>query len=164
MFGQVRGQLVVRARSTSANVQTNNISFILQVVNDQGAATDLRDLELRYWYKPGQLGKATQQVDIDYAAVGAANIKTDITPPDANGLAVLRVRFSDTAGAIKPYTSSGDITVRIHKSDWTNYDQRGDFSFKPDNTLSDWDHVALYQGGQLVWGLEPEPPTAAAGR
>ena len=50
--------------------------------------------------------------------------------------------------------------VRVHKSDWSSYDQTDDFSFKPDTVLSDWEHVGLYRGGQLVWGTEPSTPTA----
>jgi endoglucanase len=165
IFGQTSGRLLVRARSTSPSVQTNNLGFVLQVVNDGPAPVDLRDVELRYWFNPGSLDKREQRIDIDYAAVGNANIKTDIGPPDQNGVAVIRIRFADLAGAIKPYVSSGDIMVRVHKSDWSNYDQRSDFSFKRDGVLSDWDRVCLYRGGQLVWGIEPpvtNPRAAAA--
>jgi hypothetical protein len=45
--------------------------------------------------------------------------------------------------------------LRVHKSDWSNYDQAGDFSFKRDAILSEWDHVGLYKAGELIWGIEP---------
>jgi endo-1,4-beta-xylanase len=53
--------------------------------------------------------------------------------------------------------------VRVHKTDWSNYDQRSDFSFQRDGVLTDWDRVGLYRSGQLVWGVEPplNPPRAA---
>jgi endoglucanase len=163
VFGQASGRLLVRARSTSPSVQTNNLGFVLQVVNDGPSPIDLRDLELRYWFKPGPLDKREQRIDIDYAAVGNSNVKAEIGPPDSDGVAVLRIRFADLAGAIKPYTSSGDIMVRVHKTDWSNYDQRSDFSFQRDGVLTDWDRVGLYRSGQLVWGVEPplNPPRAA---
>jgi endoglucanase len=155
VFGQAAGRLLVRARSTSPSVQTNNLGFVLQVVNDGPAPVDLRDVELRYWFNPGPLDKREQRIDIDYAAVGNANIKAEIGPPDRDGVAVIRIRFADLTGAIKPYESSGDIMIRVHKSDWSNYDQRTDFSFKRDGVLSDWERIGLYRGGHLVWGSEP---------
>jgi endoglucanase len=165
VFGQPASRQYVLARSTSPTTQTNNLGFVVQVVNDGPKPVDLRDVELRYWFRPGPLDKRDQYVDVDYAAVGNANVRVDIGAPDADGQSVLRIRFSDLAGSIKPYTSSGDIMLRLHKSDWSNYDQQADFSFRSDTTLSEWDHVALYRGGQLVWGLEPSmAPIAAAGR
>jgi hypothetical protein len=70
----------------------------------------------------------------------------------------LSLSFRDGAGAISPYSSSGDIIVRVHKSDWSAYDQLANFSFRPDTTLTDWDHVGLYRGGVLVWGSSPQDP------
>jgi endoglucanase len=157
-FGLVQGQVAVRGRSTSPGAQTNNLGFVLQIMNDGPSPIDLHDFELRYWFKPGPLApgaRVVQQVDIDYAAVGSSNIKAQISPADQAGLATLRVQFADTAGSIKPYTSSGDIALRMHKSDWSAYDQSANFSFRPNNALADWDHVGLYQAGVLVWGSEP---------
>jgi endoglucanase len=158
-FGQVQSRLYVLGRTTSTTPQTSNIGFVLQIQNDGGAAVELNQLELRYWFNPGQLpagGAVTQQVNIDYAAVGAANIKTQISATLRAGQDALSLSFSDTAGSINPYSSSGDIIVRVHKSDWSLYDQLGNFSFRPDATLSDWDHVGLYRAGVLVWGSPPE--------
>jgi endoglucanase len=160
-FGVIKGRLLVRGRSTSPGAQTNNLGFVLQVVNDGPTAINLSDIEIRYWFKPGLTGNITQQVDIDYAAVGSNHVKTQIDPPDQDGLAALRLQFVNTTGAIQPYTSSGDIVLRVHRSDWSAYDQLGSFSFKPDTILTDWDHVGLYRGGLLVWGLEPTVPDRA---
>jgi endoglucanase len=160
-FGQPAGRVLVRARSTSQSLQTNNVSFIVQVVNDGPTQLDLSDVELRYWYRPGDLDKRKQQVEIDYAAVGNANVKAEAEPPSGQGLGAVSIRFNSLAAPVKPYSSSGDIMVRIHKSDWSNYDQRLDFSFKHDSILSDWDHVGLYRAGQLVWGIEPPDLHAA---
>src|SRR5262245_44551333 len=160
-FGQSGGRLLVRARSTSPSPQTNNLGFVLQVVNDGPKPVDLHDLEVRYWYRPGKADKRVAQlIEVDYAAVGSTNIRTEIGAPDADGVAAIRIQFADTAGALKPYASSGDIMLRVHKSDWSNYDQQGDFSFKHDQVMSDWDQVGLYRAGQLVWGTEPPPVRA----
>lgn len=163
VFGQPAGRLLVRARSTSPAVQTNNLGFVLQVVNDGPTPLDLSNVELRYWFRPGALKTGQQQqIEIDYAAVGNANVKASVDTPSADGLAAVSLHFTPQAGAIKPYSSSGDIMVRVHRSDWSDYDQSGDFSFRPSSALSEWDHVGLYQAGQLVWGVEP-PNASASG-
>lgn len=158
VFGLAQGELAVQGRSTSPGAQTNNLGFVIQVVNNGPSAVNLRDVELRYWFRPGAISsasKVTQQVDIDYAAVGARNVNAQIGAPDADGLAALRLQFVDAAGAIKPYSSSGDIVVRLHKTDWSTYDQSGNFSFRSNSSLTNWDHVGLYRDGVLVWGTEP---------
>jgi endoglucanase len=160
VFGVAQQHLTVRGRSTSTTAQTNNVGFVLQVVNDGPTPVNLHDLELRYWFKSGAT-RANQQVDIDYAAIGAPNVKAVIGPADQGGVSALRLQFSDMAGTIKPYTTSGDIVVRLHKSDWTAYDQPSNFSFKPNTALIDWDHVGLYRSGALVWGSEPPAATQA---
>jgi endoglucanase len=167
VFGLARTQLTVRGRSTNASPQTNNIGFLLQVVNSGPTPINLSELELHYWFKPGPssgpAGNVSQQVDIDYAAVGARNVTARIDPANANGVATLRLDFADAAGTLNPYGSSGDLAVRLHRSDWSNYDQSANFSFRPDTTLADWDHVGLYRNGQLVWGSAP-PTGGAAGQ
>jgi endoglucanase len=155
VFGLPAGHLSVQARSTSPSVLTNNLGFVLQVLNDGPLPLDLNDLELRYWFRPGPVKAGQQQIDIDYAAVGNTNVKARVDPASTDGLAAVSIRFTAQAGAVKPYSSSGDIMVRLHNFDWSNYDQSSDFSFRPTSALSDWDHVDLYQDGQLVWGIEP---------
>jgi endoglucanase len=155
VFGQGRTRLVVRARSTSQAERTNNIGFTVQIANDGPVPVALSELELRYWFRPGQLGTRTQHIDLDYVAVGRENVAATIRPTDPDGMAFLQVRFEERAGSVKPYMSSGDIAVRVHKSDWTDYDQRGDYSFKPGDKLAETDRIGLYRNGQLVWGTEP---------
>jgi endoglucanase len=63
---------------------------------------------------------------------------------------------------IPPYGTS-TIAVRVHTSDWSPYHQRGDYSFKADGQLGDWDRVGLYRDGKLVWGTEPVATAERAG-
>ena len=45
---------------------------------------------------------------------------------------------------------------RFAKNDWSNYDERDDYSFDPTKTAyADWSRVTLYRNGVLVWGAEP---------
>jgi len=46
--------------------------------------------------------------------------------------------------------------IRFAKSDWSNYNETGDYSFDPTKiSFTDWNHVTLYRNGVLVWGTEP---------
>jgi endoglucanase len=144
VFGVARSTLSLNRRASNQSGQTNNLGLTLQISNDGSTPIALNGLEVRYWFRPGTLGaKITQQVDIDYAAVGSNNVKATIDPADARGIATLHLLFVGTAGSINPYTTSGDIAARIHKSDWSNYAPSGDLG------------VALYRVGQLVWGTQP---------
>jgi endoglucanase len=145
-FGQVLSRVSVQARGTGQAAPTNNIGFTLQIVNNGGQPVDLSQLELRYWFTAGTSTLAKQQVDIDYAAVGAANVKTTIDADSLPGADALRLAFTAAAGSIAPYGSTGDIMVRIHKSDWSQYDQSASFTL---------DHVSLYRAGVQIWGAAP---------
>ncbi len=160
VFGRPSSRLLVRARNANTAGQTNELSFVLQVVNDGSDPLNPRELHLRYWFKPGAASNATQQTAIDYAGVGTRSVRADIEPAGPDGVAAVRVTFLDGAAPVQPYSSS-DIVVRVHKSDWSPYHQRDDFSFKADGKLGEWDRVTLYRNGQRAWGNEP-PRTAAA--
>ncbi|MBV9174045.1 MAG: cellulase family glycosylhydrolase, partial [Chloroflexi bacterium] len=141
-FGAAQPALSINRHTSSQTGSTNNLGLTLQIVNDGGTPVPLKDVEVRYWFRPGSLNaKVTQQVDVDYAAVGSKNVKAQIDPADARGIATLHLQFLD--GAVNPYAAGGDLAVRIHRSDWSNYAQSADLG------------VALYRSGALVWGTEP---------
>jgi endoglucanase len=141
-FGVAQSSLSIARHATGQQAPTNNIGLTLQIANNGGTPLPLNDVEVRYWFRPGTLkANVTQQVDIDYAAVGTRNVTTHLDTADARGIATLHLQF--TSGSINPYASGGDLAMRIHRSDWSNYPQSGDLG------------VALYRAGALVWGNEP---------
>jgi endoglucanase len=144
-FGLAQSSLsLTRKPPPNQSGQTNNLGLTVQIVNNGPTPISVTDLEVRYWFRPGTpAAKVSQQVDVDYAAVGANNVKAQLGAADERGIATLQLQFTGTAGSIQPYTSGGDVAVRIHKSDWSNYAASGDLG------------VALYRSSQLVWGSEP---------
>jgi endoglucanase len=144
VFGQAQAHLSAQGRSTNTAPRTANVSLVLQITNDGPTAVDLSELEIRCWFDRGTSG-VTDEVNVDYAAVGAANVRGSIDAADGT-LTALRLGFASGAGSIAPYSTSGDIDVRIHKADWSQYDQP---------TLH---QVALYRAGALTWGTEPGDP------
>ncbi len=144
VFGVTQSLPSIRRRGTPPSGPTNNLGVTLQIANDGGTPSSLADLEVRSWYRAGTLSpRVTQQVDIDYAAVGSSKVKAQLAAADERGIASVQLTFTSGAGTIQPYATSGDIALRIHRSDWSNYPPSADLG------------VTLYRAGQLVWGTEP---------
>ncbi|OME47146.1 hypothetical protein BSK59_28205, partial [Paenibacillus odorifer] len=68
----------------------------------------------------------------------------------------LEISFGAGAGSLAPGANTGDIQIRVNKTDWSNYNEVGDYSYDPAKTsYTEWNHVPLYLNGDLAWGLEP---------
>jgi hypothetical protein len=65
------------------------------------------------------------------------------------------ITFDRKAGALQPYTASGEIIMRVHKADWSDFDQSDDFSHGSISHFQEWDRITVYLDGKRVWGLEP---------
>jgi cellulose 1,4-beta-cellobiosidase len=64
--------------------------------------------------------------------------------------------FTAGAGTLAPGAQTGDIQLRMAKTDWTNFNEANDYSFDPTKTAyADWSKTTLYMNGTLVWGAEP---------
>ena len=148
--------LRVSSRSMAAEGRSSNVGVVFQVENETGDAVDVSALELRYWYTAGDLAGQKQLVEIDWAAMDAKNVVAEVVPTSQGGQdSYLRLTFGPDAGQIKGYGSSGEVIVRVHKSDWSTYEQTNDYSFDPDTAIHPAERITLYRDGKLVWGSEP---------
>jgi hypothetical protein len=147
--------LKVQYRAGDTNVGDNQIKPHLAVVNTTTSSVSLSELKLRYWYTVD--GDKPQNYWCDYATLGCANITArfiKMTAPVTGADYYLEVGF--TGGTLAPGASTGEIQNRFSKSDWTNYNESGDYSFDATKTaFADWSRVTLYRNGTLVWGTEP---------
>ncbi len=144
----------------SGNIQNevNNVSFLIQIFNDGSAPLDLSRVEVRYWFSAGDIKGRSQIADVDWSTIQEGQIHTEFVPAgDSPGDFYLRITFGKGSGTIQPYSPSGPILMRFHKSDWSNYVQSNDYSFGPITESQEWDHITLYLDGKLVWGIEPQP-------
>lgn len=125
-----------------------------KIVN-HGNTVPLHELTLRYWFNRD--GNSDQRVDCDFAAVGCANIFSDLGV--VTGTAVsdtyLELTFSPNTGNLLGGHNSGNIQMRVHKTDWTAYDEGNDYSFNGAAAFSQNPQITLYHDGNLVWGEEP---------
>jgi len=152
------GNLVVQYKLNNANATDNMIYATFNIKNTGTSAVSLSGLKLRY-YLTKDSSSASLSYWTDYAQVGTANVSgafTAISPAKTNADTYVELSFSSAAGSIAAGGQTGDIQIRIAKSDWSNFNENNDYSF--DGTKSayaDWNKVTLYQGGTLVWGIEP---------
>src|SRR5690606_7273141 len=105
----------------------------LNIVNETGEAVPLSALKIRYWYT--RESNQAQVYNCDWAVVGCANIKAQfVNLPSSRPGADSYVELSFTSGTLAAHGETGQIQSRIHKTNWTNYSQAGDYSFDPTKT------------------------------
>jgi endoglucanase len=135
----------------------NQVRPHFRLWNDGSTPAALSEYTIRYWFT--REGTAKQQFACDYAKIGCANltakfVKLDATRPNANFY--LQIGFKSGAGSVAPGGHSGPIQTRFNKTDWSNYDERNDYSYDATKTaFADWTRVTVYRNGVLVWGIEP---------
>lgn len=149
--------LVVQYKAADSSAIDNQIKPHLQIVNKGTAPVALSGLKLRYYYTID--GEKAQTFSCDYAAVGCANLSGTFSklPAAKTGADYyLEIAFRTSAGSLAPGSSTGEMQIRVNKSDWTNYNEANDYSYDATKTaFADWSKVTLYQDGVLVWGAEP---------
>ncbi|MBN2533187.1 MAG: hypothetical protein JXB88_09865 [Spirochaetales bacterium] len=129
------------------NATDNHIKPHLNIINQGSDTAVMSELTIRYYYS--KEGTAGEVFYVDYASIGAGCI----TGTFHNGY--LEIGFAGSTGNIPGYGNSGEIQIRFHKEDWSNYNEAGDYSYNSAAvSYTDWDNITLYQNGILVWGME----------
>ncbi|WP_425452356.1 glycoside hydrolase family 44 protein [Paenibacillus cellulosilyticus] len=150
--------LVVQYKLSNANATDNQIYATFNIKNTGTTAVSLSNLKLRY-YLTKDTTSASLNYWVDYAQVGTSAVSgvfTAISPAKTTADTYLELSFSSAAGSIAAGGQTGDIQVRIAKSDWTNFSESNDYSFDgTKSSFADWNKVTLYNSGTLVWGIEP---------
>jgi hypothetical protein len=150
--------LKVQYRTHDTDSPDNQIYAQYIVVNNSTTPVPLSALTLRYWYTIN--GVQPQIFNCDFAQVGAANITghfVALSTPHPGADYYVQVGFTAAAGTLQPGQQTGEIQTRIHKIDWSNYNQADDYSIDlaQQFVYEDWPKVTAYLNGQLVWGVEP---------
>ena len=142
------GDLVLQYRTGDTNATDSQIKPNFNIKNIGNTPVSLSDLTIRYYFT--KEGTADMDSAIDWAQVGSENIQRTFTD------SYVELSFTDAAGSIQPGGQSGDIQLRMYKTDWSNFDETNDYSYDPTKTsYQDWEKVTLYKDGILVWGIEP---------
>jgi hypothetical protein len=145
--------LVVQYQRGDAVATDNKIRAHFIVKNTGTTAVNLSELKLRYWFT--REGAGTPVFNVDYAAMGTGNVGGSFV--NTGGAAYYaEISFATGAGTLAPGKDTGAIKVRISTTTFADQNESNDYSFGPSATVfQDWQRVALYRNGSLVWGIAP---------
>lgn len=151
--------LKVQDRSHDNDNPDNQLYAHFQIFNNGAAAVPLSSLTMRYWFT-NEAPTDPLVFECDYAQVTCANItaKFVVLPtPVTMANTYLEIGFRGAAGSIAVGQSSGEIQIRIHHMNWSNFITTDSYSFisDPSFVYKDTQTVTLYLNGALAWGVEP---------
>lgn len=148
------GGLKAQYKTYYAQDQSNQIGPIFNLINTGSESIDLSACKIRYHYTCET--PTTQQFNCDYAAIGSSKITGQFVSV-GSGNYYLEAGFTSAAGSLGANCATGEIQTRFNKTDWSNYMQSNDYSFRSDaSNFIDYENVTVYYNGQLVWGTEPQ--------
>jgi WD40 repeat protein len=146
--------------TTTATPFSELIAPTFSIVNSAGSAVPLSQIKLRYYFTRD----TTQEVQFACSWTALPGNCESVTgqvvvlPTPVDGAdAYLEVGF--TTGLLAANSPTLEIIVRLNKADWTDFDQRNDYSFDPTSTApvwKDWTKVTLYRNDVLLWGTPPQ--------
>lgn len=147
--------LKAQYKNNGSSATDNGINPGLQLVNGSTAAVDLSKVTVRYWFT-GESSSAGYQSFCDWAQIGCSTVKLStgaVSPARTGADHYLEVGFS--SGSLAVGANTGDLQLRLAKSDWSNFNEADDYSRGTNTSYADAPKVTVYVGGTLVWGSEP---------
>lgn len=149
------GALKAQYRNSDSSARDNQIKPALQVVNTGTTAVSLSDVTVRYWFTSGN-GASTYSTWCDWSPIGCSTVTHRVVAmgtPAAGADHYLEVGFGN--GTLAPGAATGEIQLRLNKTDWSAFDESDDYSYGSGAPYADAPKVAVYIGGERVWGIEP---------
>lgn len=145
--------LSIQYEPGDTNLSNNKIKPYVRIYNEGSGSIPYADLKIRYWFT--KEGSASPVFNCDYAALGKSNVNGSfVNTSGANYY--LEVSFDSSAGSLLANDDSGNLKLRVTKSDWSDFDESDDYSFDDGiSSYSEFANITLYQNGSLVWGVEP---------
>ncbi len=153
--GTGTGTLKVQYKNNDSSATDNQIRMGLQLVNTGSTAVNLSTVKVRYWFTP-DAGASTFGTACDYAVLGCGSVTTGVTASGSSAAGAshyLEVGFG--SGSLAAGASTGEIQLRLNKSDWSNFDEADDYSRTADTAYADASKIGVYVGSTLTWGTAP---------
>ncbi|WP_256758962.1 glycoside hydrolase family 9 protein [Cohnella sp. WQ 127256] len=149
------GSLVVQYKAGDVNALDNQIKPHLNIKNTGSTTVSLSNVKVRYYFT--KEGSSAMNAWIDWAQIGGTNIQVTFGSASGTGAdTYAELSFTPGAGSLAPNGQTGDIQLRMAKTDWSNFNETGDYSYDPTKTTyTDWSKATLYLNGTLAWGMEP---------
>ncbi|MFL4952108.1 glycoside hydrolase family 6 protein [Streptomyces sp. MMS24-I31] len=149
------GDLQVRYKNNDSSATDNAIRPGLRIVNTGSGSLDLSEVTARYYFTRDG-GSPVVNAWCDYAAVGCTDVTLKVVPlatPVAGADAYLEVGF--TGGTLAAGKDTGELQLRMSKSDWSDFNEVGDASRSSTTTYTDAPAIPAYLGTSLAWGAPP---------
>ncbi|MCG7524823.1 endo-1,4-beta-xylanase [Streptomyces sp. OfavH-34-F] len=153
--GPTPGTLKVQYRANDNAAGDNQIKPGLQLVNTGTASVSLPAVTIRYWFS-GDNGASTYGSWCDWSPINCSTITHRVvaaSSPKAGADRYLEVGFA--SGSLAAGASTGEMQLRLSKTDWSNFDESDDYSHGTGTTYADASKITVYVDGDLVWGIEP---------
>ena len=93
---------------------------------------------------------------MDYAAIGSGTVTHGVKSAGSAGAGAshyLEVGFG--SGTLAAGASTGEIQLRLNKTDWSNFNEADDYSRETNTGYADASKIAVYVSGTLSWGTAP---------
>ena len=149
--------VIVYTDRGNGSVNSNQATMTLKVQND-GAAFDLTDLTMRYWFTDDGLSDFIAEVDYAAQTNGSSFSKTDVSVTFAEESGSNYALIGFTAGDSVGPEGVDQVQLRIHTNSYQMLDQSNDFSFSGGGTAIDNRNITPYINGVQVGGCVPLPP------
>ncbi|QMU70468.1 cellulose binding domain-containing protein [Streptacidiphilus sp. P02-A3a] len=153
--------LSVLYKTSSTAASADEVDPWLEVVNNTSSAVALSQVTLRYYFSADTTVPYT--FACAWAVPGCSNLTGTVVAmadPTATADHYLQISFDASAGSLAAGASSGDLELRLYRSDWQNVNQANDYSFNAADTgYTPSQTVTAYVNGALVWGTEPSGAT-----
>ncbi|OXS35892.1 glycoside hydrolase family 6 protein [Streptomyces sp. XY006] len=149
------GGLKVTYRNNDSSATDNAIRPGLRIANTGSTSVDLSQVTARYYFTRDG-GASTVNAFCDHAAVGCSKVTLRVVPlstPVAGADAYLEVGF--TSGTLAAGQDTGDLQLRLAKSDWSAFDESGDYSRTTAASYAEAPRIPAYRSGALAWGAPP---------
>ncbi|GAA3007675.1 cellulose 1,4-beta-cellobiosidase [Streptomyces sp. KhCrAH-43] len=152
--GTGTGSLKVQYKNNDSSATDNQIRFGLQLVNTGSTAVDLSTVKLRYWFTP-ESGSSTFGTACDYAVLGCGKLSLAVKTNGSSAGASHYLEVSFGSGSLAAGASTGEMQLRLNKSDWSNFNEADDYSHGTGTSFADASKIGVYTAGSLSWGTAP---------
>lgn len=152
-----QGEIKIQYMTYHPSTLTNSVSVNFRIFNTGTADIDLASVTAKYFYT--YEGSAQSEITHVYwsgilpSGISIANkVNASIESQGVNH--IFKISFSSDAGVLKPGEYI-ECQTCFNKLDWVNYDQSNDFSYGALTNYQDWNKIAGFVNGTLVWGTTP---------
>lgn len=158
MSGNVKDSIVLQYKSgTTAGTNSNIIQPTFNIMNTSGTPVNLSDIRVRYYFNGGK-DLTAKNFSATNVSFGSRNIEPNFVSLEktyAQADSYIELLFNAEAGIIRAGGETGPMTFTIQKNQ-SGSSQTNDYSYKDTSELTEWNKVAVYYQGDLVWGTEPD--------